>query len=108
MADFSALRQRHSDPVLLALMTATAARLLVSTMRTHHGSYERMAAMGRLARALLASADAAAIAENMVKQMVRAQALRTRDALRTARSVLCTACVLFDVCDHSAAPTTVR
>ena len=71
MADFAALRQRHSDHVLLSLLASTTARLLVSTMRTHHGAHERMGSLNKLLRALLASGDAAILAENIVKQMVR-------------------------------------
>lgn len=80
MADFAALRQRHSDHVLLSLLASTTARLLVSTMRTHHGAHERMGSLNKLLRALLASGDAAILSENIVKQMVRL--LR-----RTVRSV---------------------
>lgn len=71
MTDFAALRQRHSDQVLLSLLASTAARLLVSTMRTHHGAHERMGSLNKLLRALLASGDAAILSENIVKQMVR-------------------------------------
>jgi hypothetical protein len=75
LADLTYLRHRHAgDPSLSALVTSTTAKLMVSTMRTHHGAYDRMTSLNRMLRTLLSSAsppEVGSLAENLVKNIVR-------------------------------------